>query len=273
MRIRAGFTIAYDCPGPTPMTLALSLYPSHNADLLTSQAIRFDPPIAAIPYTDVFGNQCHQILAPEGRLEMSADFEIIVSGLPDVVEPSAGQFRVDQLPPETLMFLLGSRYCETDRLSNIAWSLFGGTKPGWDRVQAICDFVHNHIKFDYAFARPDKSAFDAYNEKQGVCRDFAHLAVTFCRCMNIPTRYCGGYLGDIGVPKPDAPMDFLGYLEVYLDGPQGGRWYAFDPRNNQPRIGRLLMAYGRDATDVALSTIFGPAYLAKFEVVTDEIPD
>jgi transglutaminase-like putative cysteine protease len=151
--------------------------------------------------------------------------------------------------------------------------LFGGTKPGWERVQTICDFVHNHIKFDYAYARPDKSAWDAYNEKQGVCRDFAHLAVAFCRCMNVPARYCAGYLGDIGVPKPDAPMDFLGYLEVYLDGPQGGRWYAFDPRNNQPRIGRLLMAYGRDATDVALSTIFGPAYLAQFDVVTDEIPN
>jgi transglutaminase-like putative cysteine protease len=271
MRIRAGFTIAYDCPAPVPMILVLSLHPTHNADLLTSQAITFDPPTKATPYNDLFGNLCHQILAPQGRFTMSADFEIVVSGDTDLVEPTAGQFPVESLPPETLVFLLASRFCETDRLSNIAWSLFGSTAPGWARVQAICDFVHNHIEFGYAYARPDKTAMDAYNEKKGVCRDFTHLAVAFCRCMNIPARYCAGYLGDIGVPKPNAPMDFLGYLEVYLDGPQGGRWYVADPRNNQPRIGRLLMGYGRDAADVAISTIFGSAYLAGFEVVTDEI--
>ncbi|WP_254070625.1 transglutaminase family protein [Acidisphaera sp. L21] len=254
------------------MTLVLSLHPKHNAELLTSQTIRFNPPIPAKPYFDIFGNQCHQILAPGGLLTMSADFEILVSGDHDVVEPTAGQFRVDELPPETLTFLLGSRFCETDRLSNIAWSLFGANKPGWERVQAICDFVHNHIQFGYEYARPDKTAFDAFSEKNGVCRDFTHLAVALCRCMNIPARYCAGYLGDIGIPKPDAPMDFLGYLEVYLNGPQGGRWYVADPRSNSPRIGRLLMAYGRDAADVAISTIFGAAYLAKFEVVTDEIP-
>ena len=272
MRIRAGFTIAYDCPQAVPMTLALSLHPTHNAALLTSQAITFDPPIVAKPYTDLFGNACHQILAPAGRLTMSADFEIVVSGEHDLVEPEAQEFAVYDLPPETLTFLLGSRFCETDRLSNIAWSLFGATKPGWARVQAICDFVHNHIEFGYAYARPDKTAWDVYHERQGVCRDFTHLAVAFCRCMNIPARYCAGYLGDIGIPKPDAPMDFLGYLEVYLNGPRGGQWYVADPRNNQPRIGRLLMAYGRDAADVAISTIYGAASLAGFEVVTDEIP-
>ncbi len=271
MRIRAGFTITYECPQPVPMTLALSLHPKHNADLLTSQAITFEPAIVAKPYTDIFGNACHQILAPAGRFTMSSDFEVLVSGAHDIVEPTAGQFPVDELPPDTLTFLLGSRFCETDRLSNIAWSLFGGTKRGWERVQAICDFVHNHIEFGYAYARPDKTAWDVYQEKRGVCRDFTHLAVAFCRCMNIPARYCAGYLGDIGVPKPNAPMDFLGYLEVYLNGPHGGQWYAFDPRNNIPRIGRLLMAYGRDAADVAISTIFGQAYLAGFEVVTDEI--
>lgn len=253
------------------MTLALSRHRKHNAELLTSQAITFDPPTEAKPYTDLYGNLCHQILAPQGRFTMLADFEILVSDDHDIVEPTAGQFPVDRLPPETLIFLLGSRFCETDRLSNVAWSLFGGKKPGWERVQAICDFVHDRIEFGYAYARPGKTAFDAYDEMKGVCRDFTHLAVAFCRCMNIPARYCAGYLGDIGVPKADAPMDFLGYLEVYLDGPQGGRWYIFDPRNKIPRIDRRLMAYGRDAADVAISTIYGQAYLAGFEVVTDEI--
>ncbi len=271
MRIRCGYRIAYECAQPTPMLLALSLYPTRENDLLTPTEIRFSPPLDARHYTDDFGNVCHRILAPQGRVEMSTEFDIEDSGLPDAVEQSATQCEVQALPDGALVYLLGSRYCETDRLSNIAWSLFGGSPPGWARVQAICDFVHERIAFGYEHARADKTAWDAYNERQGVCRDFAHLAVTLCRCMNIPARYCTGYLGDIGVPPMDAPMDFSAWFEAYLNGPEGGRWYTFDARHNAPRIGRILMARGRDATDVALATIFGPAWLSLFEVVTDEI--
>ena len=271
MRIRAGYSIAYDCPREMSMLLALSLHPSREPDLLTSQRITFAPNIAARAYRDGFGNICHHIMAPAGRIQMSADFEIVDSGELDAYDPTASQFAVADLPDDAFVFLLGSRYCETDRLSDIAWNMFGGIKPGWARVQAICDFTHSRIKFGYNYARSSKTAWEAYNEQQGVCRDFAHLALTLCRCMNIPARYCTGYLGDIGVPKVDAPGDFSGWFDVYLNGSQGGRWFTFDARHNQRRIGRLLMARGRDATDVALATIFGPAGLAKFDVFTDEV--
>jgi transglutaminase-like putative cysteine protease len=189
------------------------------------------------------------------------------SGLPDPVVSGAYQHNVEDLPEETLLFLLGSRYCETDQLSETAWQLFGHTPLGWARVQAICTFVHNHITFGYQFSRPTKTAFDVFRERVGVCRDFAHLAITFCRCMNIPARYCTGYLGDIGMPPPYAAGDFAGWMEVFL----GGQWHIFDPRNNMPRIGRVLIARGRDAADVAISSTFGPNTLASFRVWTDEI--
>jgi transglutaminase-like putative cysteine protease len=185
----------------------------------------------------------------------------------DVILPYAQQHRVQDLPEDTLMFLLGSRYCETDRLSDVAWSLFGNTPTGWARVQAICTFVHNHIKFGYEYARPTRTAWEAYTEGVGVCRDFAHLGVAFCRAMNIPARYCTGYLGDIGVPPVDAPMDFAGWFEAYLDG----AWHTFDPRNYVPRIGRVVIARGRDAVDVPISHAFGSNTLVSFKVWTDEI--
>jgi transglutaminase-like putative cysteine protease len=189
------------------------------------------------------------------------------TGLTDEVAPGAPQHEVEDLPPETIVYLLGSRYCETDRLSDIAWTLFGNGPTGWRRVQAICDYVHNHITFGYQFARPTKTAWEAFNEGNGVCRDFAHLGIALCRCMNIPARYCTGYLGDIGVPPVDAPMDFAGWFEAYL----GGRWYTFDPRNNTPRIGRVLIGQGRDAADVPITHTFGPNTLASFKVITNEI--
>jgi len=269
MKIRVGYEIAYDCLVPTPMLLALSLHPSRLRDLLTPHRIGFDPPIAAADYRDGFGNICTRILAPPGILTISCDMIVADSGTPDPVAPAAGQHPVEQLPEDMLVYLLGSRYCETDRLSDTAWSLFGTTTPGWARVQAICNFVHEHVAFGYEHARPTKTAWDAFMERQGVCRDFTHLAVAFCRCMNIPARYCTGYLGDIGVPPPNAPMDFSAWFEAYL----GGSWYTFDARHNTPRIGRVLMARGRDATDVALSTSFGPCALTGFTVVTDEIAD
>ncbi len=271
MRIRCGFRIAYECSQPVPMLLALSVHPSREQDLLTRPVLQTTPNLPVQDYTDDFGNMCHRIVAPPGRTELATEFDITDSGLADPVVREAGQFEVQDLPDGALVYLLGSRYCETDRLSNIAWSLFGGTELGWARVAAICDFAHERITFGYEHARPDKTAWDGYNERRGVCRDYAHLAVALCRCMNIPARYCTGYLGDIGVPVSDTPMDFSAWFEAYLKGPDGGRWYTFDARHNFSRIGRILMARGRDATDVALVTSFGPAWLALFEVTTLEL--
>ena len=267
MHIRTGYEIVYDCPQPTPMMLMLSIHPSRVPDLLTPERVSFDPPTEASEYRDGFGNVCTRILAPPGRIAISTTCTVQDSGEPDILAPDARQHPVEELPPEVLVYLLGSRYCETDRLSDTAWSLFGATPLGWARVQAIVDFVHHRITFGYQHARPSKTAWDAFQEQRGVCRDFAHLAVTFCRCMNIPARYCTGYLGDIGVPPVEDPMDFSAWFDVYL----GDRWYTFDARHNRPRIGRILMARGRDAADVAIATTFGPCTLVGFKVVTEEV--
>jgi transglutaminase-like putative cysteine protease len=268
MKIRAGYEISYDCPQPTPMILTLSVHPSRTSDLLTWDSMRLDPTIPANAYHDSFGNFCHVIRAPAGRLIISTDFLVRDKGDPDEVAAQAEQHALEDLPVEVLIYLLGSRYCETDRLSDTAWSLFGQGPKGWPLVQAICDYAHARITFGYQHASSSKTAFDAYTEQRGVCRDYAHLAITLCRCMNIPARYCTGYLGDIGTSPPYPPGDFAAWIEVYL----GRRWYTFDPRNNVPRIGRILMARGRDATDVAIVTSFGPCTLAGFTVITDEVP-
>ncbi len=267
MQIRAGYEITYECPQPTPMLLVLSVHPSRMPDVMGPHHITFDPPIGATEYRDGFGNICHRIVAPAGRLTIATAFTVSDPGTPDRFVPEARQHAIQDLPDDTLVYLLGSRYCETDRLSQLAWSLFSHTPEGWPRVQAICDYVHQRIEFGYHHADPLRSAAAGNMEQRGVCRDFAHLAVTLCRCMNIPARYCTGYLGDIGVPLSPAPMDFSAWFEAYL----GGHWHTFDARHNFPRIGRILMARGRDATDVALSTIFGPSVLAGFNVVTDEV--
>ncbi len=267
MRIRAGYQITYDCPAPVPMLLTLSVHPDRRGDLETPDWVASNPGLDVRQYLDNFGNICSRVLAPAGRLTLSADFVIRDTGLADEITPEARQADVPDLPDEALVYLLGSRYCETDRLSELAWSLFERTPPGWARVQAIVDFVHNHIGFSYGHARPTKTAYEAYNEGMGVCRDYAHLAIAFCRCMNIPARYCTGYLGDIGVPVIGV-MDFSAWFEVYLSG----RWHTFDARNNRPRIGRVLMARGRDATDVAIANTFGRATLASFLVLSEEVP-
>jgi transglutaminase-like putative cysteine protease len=267
MHIRVGYELSYDSPQPTPMLLVLNVHYSRISDLEHPDHITTHPSVPLTSYRDRFGNWCSRVVAPKGTLTLTTNTVVRDSGLPDPVIPDALQHPVEELPDEALLFLLGSRYCETDCLMDTAWSLFGNTPLGWARVQAICDFVHNHITFGYEYARPTKTAFEAFKEGKGVCRDFAHLALTFCRCMNIPARYCTGYLGDIGVPASDAPMDFSGWFEAYL----GGRWYTFDARHNTPRIGRILMARGRDATDVALSTSFGASKLTGFKVWTDEI--
>jgi transglutaminase-like putative cysteine protease len=267
IKIRAGFDIIYDAPQPTPKILMLSVRPERLSDLLTPHRIIFEPEVPSSDYLDGFGNVCTRVVAPPGPFRLSADFVVADSGKPDPVVPDAPQAAVPDLPDDVLVYLLGSRYCDTDLMADTAWSLFKDTPLGWPRVQAICDYVHDRLTFGYGHARSTRTAREGYSERRGVCRDFAHLAVTFCRCMNIPARYCTGYLGDIGVPPVDEPMDFSAWFEAYL----GGQWYTFDARHNVPRIGRIVIAHGRDATDVAISTSFGASKLVKFEVVTDQV--
>jgi transglutaminase-like putative cysteine protease len=268
MHIHVGFEMIYDCPQPTPIIFNLNVHFTRVSDLVGRDDLVVDPPVPMAAYRDGFGNWCTRIVAPTGRTRISADALVNDTGLPDVIVPAAQQIPVPDLPVDTLVFLLGSRYCETDRLSETAWNLFGQTPTGWGRVQAICDYVHRHLTFGYEHARVTRTALEAFHERTGVCRDFAHLAVAFCRCMNIPARYCTGYLGDIGVPPDPAPMDFSAWFEVFL----GGQWHTFDARHNTPRIGRVLIARGRDAADVALSNTFGPATLTSFRVWADEVP-
>ena len=268
MRIRAGFRITYDCPAPSPMLMMLSVHPSRAAELETPDVLRVDSDAVIRQYVDGFGNICSRALLPAGRTVLSSDFIARNSGLPDPVLPDARQSAVEDLPDEVIVYLLGSRYCETDKMSDLAWRLFGQTPLGWPRVQAIVQYAHERITFGYQHARVTKTAFDAHEEQQGVCRDYAHLAITLCRCMNIPARYCTGYLGDIGVPLV-LPMDFSAWFEVWLDG----AWRTMDARHNKPRIGRLLMAQGRDATDAAIITSFGDALMTGFEVITEPLED
>jgi transglutaminase-like putative cysteine protease len=269
MKIRVGFEIAYRCAQPTPMLLVLNVHYSRASDIVKPDVLMTRPSVPVTGYRDLFGNWCSRIVAPAGRIVLTADGIVNDHGQPDPVAPGAQQVPLEHLPEDALVYLLGSRYCETDVLSDIAWQRFGSGPTGWARVQAVCDFVHSHIAFGYHNARATRTAAEAYREGVGVCRDYAHLAVALCRCLNIPARYCTGYLGDIGMPPPYGPMDFAGWFEAYL----GDRWYTFDPRNNEPRIGRVLMARGRDACDVALSTTFGPNVLEDFKVWTDEIAD
>jgi transglutaminase-like putative cysteine protease len=267
MHIRVGYELIYECPQPTPMVVTLHVHYSRASDMIKPDHLLLRPSGPVTGYRDSFGNWCNRIVAPAGKLRLTSDAVVFDTGNPDRVMPWLEQRPVQALPEETLLFLLGSRYCETDLLSEAAWDLFGATPAGWVRVQAICDFVHRHIQFGYELSSPTKTAFQAFHDRQGVCRDFAHLAIAFCRCMNIPARYCTGYLGDMGVPPPYAPMDFAAWFEAYLDD----GWYTFDPRNNTPRIGRVLIARGRDAADVALTTSFGPSTLESFKVWTDEV--
>ena len=267
MLIRAGYAISIQCDVETPLMALLSIHPSRAASLRTPAIITSDGPAPLVGSLDVFGNVRTRTIAPAGIINLSSSFIVEDSGLPDEVAPFAEEVGVAVLPEEAVNFLAGSRYCETDRLSPLAWSLFGGAPHGFQRVQAIVDYVHTRLTFGYRFARPTRTAWEAHEERVGVCRDFAHLAVAFCRCMNIPARYATGYLGDIGVPPVDAPMDFSAWFEAYV----GGRWYTFDARHRTPRIGRILMARGRDAADCAITTSFGQSKLVKFQVTTEEV--
>jgi transglutaminase-like putative cysteine protease len=267
MQFRLGYELVYDFPQPTPVILVVNVHDSRAPDLVVPDTPRSDPDTAIVGYYDSFGNRCQRLVAPGGVLRISTDALINDDGQPDRIEWFAGQDTVQNLPDETLTFLLGSRYCETDLLSETAWRLFSGTPPGYARVQAICDYVNRHIAFDYQNARATRTAQQAFHERIGVCRDYAHLAIAFCRCLNIPARYCTGYLSDLGTPLPYPAGDFAAWFEAWI----GGRWHLFDPRNNVPRIGRILMARGRDASDVAIATTFGPNTLKSFRVWTDEV--
>jgi transglutaminase-like putative cysteine protease len=266
MLIRLGYDIELELSRPMAVVAVLNVHPSRTADLLEPDELRLSPGAIRDEYLDSFGNRCTRILAPQGALRLSNSTLIRDSGEPDPVDRSARQIPVERLPTETLQFLLASRYCEVDRLSDLAWQLFGNIESGWATVQAICDWVQQNVTFGYHFARPTKTALDVSVEKQGVCRDFQHLAITLCRAMHIPARYATGYLGDIGVPPAPSPMDFSAWFEAYL----GGRWWTFDARHNTPRIGRVLVATGRDAADVAITTSFGTSLLNSFSVVTEE---
>jgi transglutaminase-like putative cysteine protease len=266
MLIRLGFDIQFEIPSPVVMIAVYHVHPSRRADLREPDEPRITPPVAFQEYEDSFGNVCTRFVAPAGRLQLYNSTLIEDSGAPDPVNLAARQLPVEELPPEVLRYLLASRYCEVDRLLDVAAQLFGHTEPGWARVQAICDWVQGNVTFGYPFASPTKTALDVYADHKGVCRDFQHLAITFCRCLNIPARYATGYMGDIGVPFVP-PMDFSAWFEVYL----GDRWWTFDARNNKPRIGRVLMATGRDAADVAITTSFGTTWLTNFTVVSDEV--
>jgi transglutaminase-like putative cysteine protease len=269
MLIRLGYDIEFDNPAPVPVVAMLHVHSSRVDDLRAPDEMRTEPDLYIEDYYDSFGNRCSRFLAPAGRVRLLGSSLIHDSGQPDPVARNAQQVPVADLPPDVLRYLMSSRYCEVDLLSPIAHELFGATEPGWSRVQAICNWVYLKVTFGYRFARPTRTALEVFTERVGVCRDFQHLAVAFCRCMNIPARYVTGYLGDIGVVLPPAPMDFSAWFEAYLDG----RWWTFDARHNQPRIGRVLLAVGRDATDVAITTSFGTANLTNFFVVTDEVKE
>lgn len=266
MLIRYGYEITVNCWEPTAMVLQLTIRDDRGVDAVEPEVFSTDPQVESTLYRDLFGNTCRRLVAPPGDFTFRSDSLLRHSGMADPIQPDAPQHAVADLPDECLVFLMGSRYCETDKLSQVAWNLFGHIEPGWGRVQAICDFVHDRITFNYQNARSTRTAFEAYEEQTGVCRDYAHLGVALCRAMNIPARYVNGYLGDIGVPKVD-PMDFAAWIEVYL----GDRWWTFDPRNNVPRIGRIVISQGRDAADVAMVSSFGPHILNQFTVVASEV--
>jgi transglutaminase-like putative cysteine protease len=267
VQIKAGFNLAFDSNADTPLLLMIHVRPERHGDLIEPEKLTLFPQIPCTTYTDGFGNICTRLIAPAGRLSLWNRFLIADSGIAEQLPIYQRQHPIGELPNAVLVYLLGSRYCETQKLKNLAWSTFAGYQEGWPRIQAILQYTHDRIRFSYPNARSDRTAWDAHEERLGVCRDFTHLAITLCRCMNIPARYCTGYLGDIGVPADINPMDFSAWFEVYL----GNAWHALDARHNRARIGRIAMAVGRDATDAAISTAFGFADLAEFTVFTEEV--
>jgi transglutaminase-like putative cysteine protease len=269
MLIRVGFDIAYACPQPVATVLKLGVERHRTRDLLKPDTIVVEPHVPMREFIDSFGNRCARLISPAGVTRLKTETIVRDSGLVDVAAPDAREVPVQELPDDGLRYLAGSRYCEVDRLGSFAWSQFRKVKPGWTRVQAVFDFVHNHLEFGYPHARATRTAAEALEERLGVCRDFTHLSIALLRAMNIPARYCNGYLGDIGVRPDPMPMDFNAWTEVYLDG----GWYTFDARHNMPRIGRIVVARGLDAADIPMIHTFGPHSLQEFTVVTEEVAE
>ena len=267
MLIRTGFDIRFDTEVSVPMLALLNVRPERQSDLRTPEVVSSDPDVPMRQFIDPFGNVCSRFTVPPGGIALHTDFVIEDSGEPDPVEPDAHQHPLEDLPHDVLQYLMSSRYCEVSLLADEAWSIAQDKKSGWERVQALVDVAHERIEFDYMKASTERTARSAFDERFGVCRDFAHLAITLCRAINVPARYCTGYLGDIGIEPIDAPMDFSAWFEAYL----GGKWYTFDARHNCRRIARIVMARGRDATDAAITTSFGVAKLVHFHVHTDEV--
>jgi transglutaminase-like putative cysteine protease len=269
MLIRLGYDIQFETSGEVPILTLLNVHPSRERDLREPDELRTDPAVKIENYQDSFGNHACRLVAPPGKIRLQNSTLIEDSGRPDLEDPAAREIPVDRLPPDVLPYLMNSRYCEVDLLSNTASELFWNAPRGWQRVRAVCDWVHSKVAFGYEFSNPTRTALGVYTERVGVCRDFQHLAITFCRALNIPARYATGYLGDIGVVLPPSPMDFSAWFEVYLED----RWWTFDARHNIRRIGRVLMATGRDATDCAITTSFGRAKLVNFQVTSDEVQE
>ncbi len=269
VRVRVGYRMTYDLPQPTPMLITLNVHYSRASDLVRPDTMRTEPATPFSSYRDGFGNWVNRLVAPAGTFTLTSDALVHDDGALDEIGVDAVQHPIEDLPDDVLIYLLASRYCESDKLIDVAWERFGHLPPGWPVVAAINEFVHQHIEFGYQWASPTKGAWDVWNDGHGVCRDFAHLGVALCRAMNIPARYCTGYLAFIDIPTPQDPMDFAGWLEVYL----GGRWWTVDPRNLVRRAGRILIARGRDAADVAITTTFGPNLLTDFQVWTDQLGD
>jgi transglutaminase-like putative cysteine protease len=267
MRIHVGSELTFEFKQPTPVIAVLNVHSSRVEDLERPDILVVTPVASVDGYRDAFGNWCNRFVAAPGRVTLKTETVVRDSGRWDTFDQDATQLPLPALPSDTIQFLLGSRYCDTSLLSDMAWATFGSLPLGAARVQAIVDFVHNHLTFDYARSRPTRTASEAHRERVGVCRDYAHLAITLLRCLNIPARYCTGYISDVGLPPPHAPQDFAAWIEVFL----GGRWHAYDPRNNDPRIGRILVARGRDAEDVPLTLTFGPNTLLAFSVTTEQI--
>jgi transglutaminase-like putative cysteine protease len=267
MHIRYGFRLTINVCQPTPILTRLDVHPSRRQDIVWEAPFKIAGADAPPAHTDVHGNLCRRLTACPGDTTFELSGLMTDAGIYEAQLSDEPAWPVEKLPEECLVYLLASRYCDTDVLAPTAWQLFGHLPQGAERVRAVVNYVHNHLTFGYGFARPTRTALEACNERVGVCRDFAHLTVSLCRCLNIPARYVNGYLGDIGVPRDPAPMDFSAWVEVFVDG----RWFTVDARHNEPRIGRIVLAYGRDAADVPMIHSFGPHVLGEFTVITEEV--
>jgi transglutaminase-like putative cysteine protease len=265
MLVAVGCEFIYETEGQAPSIFLVR--PAGGGPRIRSEGWATVPHLPYHDYTDLYGNQPRRLTLPTGRCTVRYDAQVEISAEPDDIEVTAVEHPVEDLPDDVLMYTLPSRFCLSDELSDEAWERFGGIAPGWGRVQAVCDWVHGTLNFAYGTSLPLTTAVDALRARTGVCRDFAHLAVTFCRALNIPSRYVFGYLPDIDVPPPDSPMDFCAWFEAFLSG----RWWTFDPRNNQRRIGHIVIARGRDALDVAMVTSFGAARLDNMTVWADRV--